>query len=443
MGDAAFLPYSLSLGISAGALITAALIWWATIRPHLFVWFLSLSIVAGQLVRLPLPGQGGGVLLTDAAVMLLLIALTLRLIGKKHLKPELSILLSGILAFLIYALYIAWLRIGNLSAAEFLVAFAYWVRLAAYLTLFPLLLQAASTNTQMYKATKQSFFFAIMALVVFGLIQYVWVPDINNLQGSGWDPHEHRLVSTWLDPNLIGLLFVMAIPALCMKYIQTHQYRHLIYVGLTALALLLTASRSSFLAAAGFLAVLYVAPWVYRRSLVVSARLTLITAQVAVVLALVAVVIIFPNRFAGLINADATVNLRAQALSATIRSIVEPNAIMGVGYNAYQFAAKQAGLVSDFSIHSRAGSDNSILTLWATTGAVGLFLGGLTFTWLMVIILKQSPQQTFFAWALCATILAAFIHSQFVNSALYGHLLISIMLLSTYYLSSPPPQYDH
>ncbi len=430
MGDTAFLAENLPFALFAGLLGAGSLLWWGFLRPQVLVWLLAATLVAGQLIRLPLPGQGGGLLLSDIIAFILVVVLCLRP-RTWSMKPEIVSLVTAISLFIAWAGYRLWLEIGiHLSTDEFLIAGAYLGRLGVYLLLMPLLMHAASHNARIRSAVQSSFLAAVLLISMGGIVQYIFFPNVAAFNLAGWDPHQHRLVATWLDPNLVGLLFVIATPFFGYKFIQTKQYWYAFSTALVLISLVLTASRSSFIAAAGsFLLALGVSALTLRRPLSTHIRVALSATCLTLFISIIVLLFLFPQRFTGLITSDATVNLRAQALTQSVRYIVEPHALTGVGYNAYQFAAQDAGLISDFFIHSRSGADNSLLTLWATTGVIGIFLVGLIATLLWRIILTKQRHYFLPFWVFFTAITAILIHSQFINSALYAHVLISAVFI--------------
>ncbi|MEK7499996.1 MAG: O-antigen ligase family protein [Patescibacteria group bacterium] len=117
---------------------------------------------------------------------------------------------------------------------------------------------------------------------------------------------------------------------------------------------------------------------------------------------------------------DPTVSIRITAYKDVWRRLVEPHVFLGVGYNAYQVAAKDAGLISDYHIHSRGGSDSSILTLLVTTGLIGT---ALFFIPLLLGFIRH--YSLIYVWATVFLL----VHSQFTNSLLYPHLLIPYILI--------------
>lgn len=442
MGDSSLLALVVPWAVPAGLVAVWALCWWGLLFPRALVWLLSITLILGQVIRLPLPGQGGGLLPSDGVAFLLVVTLGAQVV-RKSIRPELAVLGSLMAAFLLFVLGRAFISMGTLLDGQgFLVAFAYWARLAVYALLLPLLMQSARHSAAFATTLRRSFLTAVVVTAVVGLLQLVFIPNLADVGLSGWDPHENRLVSTWLDPNLLGLFFVIALPYLGLMYVQTKHTTYLACIALLILALLGTASRSSFIAAASFLGVCWVFVLAHRKKLSSTAAAAVLFCQIMIVLCATLVVALFPARFSGLITADATVKLRQESLQQVVMRLIEPNSITGVGYNAYQYAAQREGLIGNFSIHSRSGADSSIATLWVTSGAVGLLLCGLilTYTWVCV----TQKQAAGILAASMAMFTAVLVHSQFVNSALYGHLILgSVMLIAMLYTHTYHKLYVH
>ena len=153
-----------------------------------------------------------------------------------------------------------------------------------------------------------------------------------------------------------------------------------------------------------------------------------------VVLVLLTMAVFFP-RFAGLISIDPTVEARISSIQKAL-PIIADNSLLGVGYNAYQFAAHSTGAISNFQNHSRAGADNSLLTIWATTGLIGLALFSVFWVYIirqLLVSLVQNKSLLSFMGLLCVLILV--VHSQFVNSLIYSHLLITLIVILSLSLS--------
>lgn len=418
----------------------------------LALWFLALSIIIGQTIRFPLPGQSGGLLISDIAVVLVLVAAVGQFIFRNsHYSPaprsfsEVGLLTTP---FITWSAFTLVLHTGDYAREELLIAASYWLRTSTYLLLLPALVYLAH-QPRIYQTLRRSCVVSIVILVAMGLVQRIFMPHLSDLpawlvatSGGGWDPHEGRLVSTWLDPNFFGaylgisLLYSLA----CLVSAKTKGSKTFFIVLslVTVVAGILTQSRSSTLALAVTLVIL--SPIILVRlakqatpALVPSTVATTSLATVALLIAAVAL----GDRALGLLTVDATVQQRAEALTATWY-IVADHPLVGVGYNAWQFAARDAGLIKDFSAHSRAGADNSWLTLLVTTGFIGLALFSLPWLVAAHLLLRQwLLKGQVVAVAALASLLFLAIHAQFINSFIYGHLLITIAIVLALALASP------
>lgn len=444
MPFAAFPTISLPLVFTIGAVGLLGTPW--LIRfPRLAVSALLYSLVLGQAIRFPLPGQGGGVLISDIAVVCALLAALVRVFQKRTFSHAST---SGITrafrgeilqscSFLVLAPFLLWSLLGlvihspQLGVAETGIASAYWLRLATHLLLLPALI-ILFQDSGIYMYTRRSFLIVVGLLVFAGFLQLVFIPDLSG--NGGWDPHQGRLFSTWLDPNLFGGFLIMTMPYVA---ITAFRQKTKLLRGITAFllftmlcALVLTQSRSSLIAGAivlGAFSTLIVTYLISKQS---TARvITALALSTMIIIGGVITVFIMRERLYGLLTTDATVTLRAEALKNVWKLAEEPT-VLGVGYNAYQASALREGLIRDGVIHSRSGADNSVLTLWVTTGLPGVVL--FMVPWALTIILlvrRWLVYQHTHALAGAMGIVALSIHAQFVNSFLYAHLLITVAVM--------------
>lgn len=425
-----FTPF-VSLLVTAGTLGA----WWAVAKPRLTLWLLFFSLVVGQVVRIPLPGQGGGLLLSDIAVGLVLVAVAARY---SFLTNRYALLATP---FVIWSLFTIVIHIPDLGLPATLVAGSYWLRLTTHLLLLPALVVLFQDNSTRVFA-RRWFVISVSVLVLLGFVFLAVGLAPRSLGGGGWDPHQGRLVATWLDPNFIGALCAIAFAWIVLEIFDSRgrpkqQLYLLAGAAIVGGALAATQSRSSVIAllAAGSL----LSPAIVFHVLVISRQRVATAVQVTSfalgLLALAAVsAFLLGSRFTHFLTDDPTVAVRAQALQAVWQTFAGKTVWVGEGYNAYQFAAVREGIINSFEVHSRAGADNSLLTLWVTTGLLGVVLfllpwvagalGGWHVAWRQSRALALMPLV-----ALCVLI----IHSQVVNSLLYGHLLI--VLAVTYALA--------
>src|SRR3989344_4443070 len=117
-------PFALpSLAAGFGLLILP----WLVRLPALSLLLLFISLVAGQTARLPLPGQGGGLLLSDIAVSAVLLTAGLHVLRAPRRPKALGIVWIFVPYLLWSALTLA-LNVSSLGPLNTLVAAAYWLR---------------------------------------------------------------------------------------------------------------------------------------------------------------------------------------------------------------------------------------------------------------------------------------------------------------------------
>ncbi len=381
------------------------------------------AVIAGQVGRIPLANQGGGLLISDSILTGTLIygvvALLFGIIPVSRASKVLKEYAYAIVPFFLWVFAVLAYREHMLGVHSFLIALLYALRLLAISLLFPVLAYLVSA-----RMAQRAFVWTYCILISIGYAQLVVFPSlVGNM--NGWDPHIHRMVATWFDPNFFGAFIAMGIlPALYWSR------GNIAVLALSMGALALTGSRSSWIAAS-IACVVVVFAYLLRGSLAPHWKKGVWIGILAGGIACIAMAGIFSDRISHFFVHDPTVALRAGAYTDAWHRLVEPNILFGVGYNAYQFSAKSAGLIQDFSIHSRAGSDNSGITLLVTTGIMGTalfflpFIAGVYWHGKRWLVYKRS-QSLLFLWSLVVIV----VHAQFENSLLYPHLLMTFIIIA-------------
>lgn len=276
-------------------------------------------------------------------------------------------------------------------------------------------------------------------LSVAGFIQLATVPDFTDYEILGWDPHQGRLLSTWFDPNFVGGWLAVACPLMLGVAWDSSRKQRWLWIamlGITVLALLLTLSRSAYLAfivGMGLFALL--------RSR------TLLLAFIGV--GLVATLALSPvrDRVLALVDSAQSVLTETYSLpdaSARLRfgsweegwRLFEAAPLLGQGYNRYGDAALELGTLKDTEIHSANGSDASLLTVLASTGILGFVPFLLTHLLLLRGLWRDRKDST--ALGLFCGVLGLFVHSVFVNSLLFPLLLAPLWIALGSSLHSRP-----
>ncbi len=253
-----------------------------------------------------------------------------------------------------------------------------------------------------------------------GLVQYVWYPYLRNLYYLGWDPHLGRVFSTFLDPNFVGLFFILTLFLGVWLWKKFPRFHPLLVVGegISALALLLTFSRSSYLTLiAGVLVFVGMTrQWKY---------------ALLFLGLFFAIVFLFPKEGEGqrldrIVSSVARVGNWQRSVA-----LFSEAPVLGHGFNTLRALQTARGPVQEEDIISRAagGVDNSILFIGITAGIIGILIYG----WLLLRMLqlglsvgkKDSTLRTVFV----ATLAAVVVHSQLNNSLFYPWIMLWIWIL--------------
>ncbi len=387
---------------------------------YISIFILLASLIAGQLIRIPIFGKI--FLISDIVILGFLIwrFFVSKNVFRKILINYLFIPTALFIGFSILSLSVAAHSIGiakALSAGLYLGRWFLYILTAFAIADFP------NKNK-----TRDTVFWGIilsaLVLAILGFFQLAIFPDFAFMVKYGWDPHQGRLLSTWFDPNFIAGFFAIALAFISAKILYCNKKNKNFWLmmglgGIIYLAAILTYSRS------GYIALLTV--FIVICFLRFSPRFL----AYGIVLAL-ATLLIFPRSYQRMMDAstvDATTQMRIESWDDT-REIIKSHSLFGVGFNTlqWQWSEKKPD-------HAQSGCDSSLLTLWATTGIFGL----LSFLWILWTIAHDKLRilwscadvsDKIFATGAFATILAILVHSTFVNSLLYPHIILPLWIIA-------------
>jgi len=290
----------------------------------------------------------------------------------------------------------------NLFSFTLSSAWLYLGRTSIYFLFFALLLKSRISSS--LTTRKRILLTGLGLLIASCLIQYFLYPSLRNLLYAGYDPHMGRMVGPFLDPNLLGLALVW--------YLIVLLPWSLLYI--TPL-LLFTYSRISMLT--GIISVGY---WY-----TASTKRWMVTLLAGVLM--IGAATLLP-RSEGIGTDIWRVNSllsKPEAFRETI-AVAKRNPLFGIGFNTLP---QQQGSSLPYPDNSRFGIDNTLFTLLATTGMVGI-LG-----YIGTFILLWKTYATIQARALTV---AFFVHSLSVNSFFTPTLFLLYTLLIFYIQSSLP-----
>lgn len=368
---------------------------------------IGLALAGGQLLRISL----GGINITalDLAVLVWAAIWLLDLLTDLR---RYSLPLFGWWAVLFVAIA-AIALVGALrwiGPKEVLISATYLLRWAAYALLMFMGYQLAKSSRALIAL---GLIFGLVAAI--GIGQWLFFPDLSFLERLGWDPHQARLVSTFLDPNFAGGFLVvgltLALPQLLAKTKTDQRWYWAIITILMIVGIYLTFSRSALLAliAAAFIIGILRYRWV----------------ALALLLLLVIGYLLSPKlqeRVKGALTLDQTARYRIASWQEGL-NIIKQEPILGVGFNTLPYTRSRYGYWPEG--HAASGFDSSLLTVGATTGGLGLLaylgilIGALLLAWR-----KWRENASPIALTFLAATGALLVHSLFVNSLLYPSVLV-------------------
>ena len=365
------------------------------------------ALIGGQLLRLSL----GGITVTAldlavlgwAAVWLLDLLIHLR----RYPLPRFGWWAGLFMVLAIVALIGAGRWIG---VREIMISATYLLRWVAYGLLVFMGYHLAKSSRPV---NVLGLIFGLVAII--GISQWLILPDLSWLERLGWDPHQGRLVSTFLDPNFVGGFLVvglaLALPQLLTRGRAAQRWYWGVLTSLMLVGIYLTFSRSALLAliVAAFIIGALRYRWV----------------ALGLMLVLVAAYLASPKlqeRVKGAFTLDQTARYRIASWQEGW-NIIKHEPIIGVGFNTLPYTRPQYGYWP--AGHAASGFDSSLLTVGATTGGLGLLAYlGILVSAVLLAWRKWRAKAAPIALTFLAATGALLVHSLFVNSLLYPSVLV-------------------
>ena len=370
------------------------------------------SAILGQLVRIPIFGQEGWFTASDIFVLILAIVFLFYFFFNRIAIVMPKKLMLPVAIFSLFAASSTVFALNQFSAKEILISSFFLIRFLLYFSVMIITLNVVKRE----KIEKWiNIFFATGTILVFlGFVQLLFVPNLLFLTPFGWDPHQTRIVSSFLDPNFIGIVFVFLASFSFSKYLYRKNLSLLLIFLSSSVAVFLTFSRSSYLAFLCALAVI---------GILKSFKIT----SLAILIFFLSFIFIpqARERVAGAITFDETTRARIESWQKALL-VFKDHFLIGVGFNTYRYSQARYGFFENnqsLGGHSGAGSDSSLLLVAATTGVFGLG----AFMWILISIyttVAKSSKRSFIALGALASFIGLLVHSQFVNSLFFPQIML-------------------
>jgi len=433
---AAILSVSLLVSQSAGFVlaILGLLFVLVFLNIQLALLLVAATLLAGQLLRVFPIGVSGAVLLADLMMVSVATAWWLKqLAGRRQIfKTSLNVPIVFWLGLMVISLIPA---IGSLGGGELLTSLSFVLRWAAYLTIFYILADLFQTNSGLKERYLNGAIIFASALSMLGFIQLLFYPDLLFLERFGWDPHFNRLVSTFLDPNLLGgfLVVVLGLAVAKLWYARDKKSRFWLSLAVAIIlaAIFLTFSRSAWLAlGVGFITF----AWLRARWLIL------------VGLAIGALAFVSPRvqeRVEGAFQIDRSAQLRVESWQAGFE-IMKAKPIIGVGANTLQYTRTQYTTDQTQIGRAASGLDSSLLTAGAMTGTLGLVAYLVLWGQIFLLAWRRFRSSDRFSQMLGLAAFASFTalltHSFFVNSLFYPPVMVLVWFIMAMLVSNKEVQ---
>jgi O-antigen ligase len=381
------------------------------------LFFIVLLLPFGQLAKIPLSSSTVNLYMVDIVVFILVnVWVISHLIHHRqfNLPP-----LSKQIALFIFVCFLSLsFSITRYEWTQIFVGALYLIRWIFYSFLYFI-----AYEEQKKKELLIGLLIAGTVSATFGLVQYFIYPSLRNLVYLGWDPHEFRIFSTFLDSGFAGIIYLLTFILLLSFLLNQSKYRFLFFISgaLIYTSLLLTYSRSTFLA---FFVSLLILSF-YKKSFVLG----------IFSISFLFVSIYFlpkPSLTSESINLERTSTIDARTTNYLQTStIIADHPLFGIGFNTLRYEKMQRGFVLTdkmYANHAGAGSDSSFLFVIVTTGVVGFF--SYLSIWFKAIMLeKNAKNDQPFKHIVVMSIASLFIHSLFLNSLFYIWTMMWMWLL--------------
>lgn len=382
-----------------------------------FVVAILFLLPLGQLTRITLPIHIT-VYLHDIVIF---VAISIYLLGiiRKKLSYVPTQLFIPIGLFMLTALVSLFFASFHVSLSQLFVSSLYALRWGMYASIFFVVLQF---SPQQKKRILHLMVYAGILFALLGLVQYIWYPNLRNLYYAGWDPHLSRIFSTFFDPNFAGIYIVVSILLLLYLFSKKHRIASYIQIFILSITLLLTYSRSSYIA---FLAGLFTLFVIWKKKWLF----------VGISSMFVIMVLFLPRSFGEGVRLTriSTIYSRFENWREAI-TIFTHNPVFGVGFNTYRYVRIEKTDTLAIPSHAAAGVDNSYLFVLATSGLVGFF--SYMVIWLRIGAKAFTSRFTKKRAMVQLSVLVAIgVHALFVNTLFYPFTMIWmwIFLGGTYF----------
>lgn len=305
--------------------------------------------------------------------VLMAIGLFLLIIKHKTAPFKRNITFGSIYLFLTILIISFLFTLLSYDPYENSIGFLYLFRLAFYFFHFMYL----SVHLRQFKKESIHLFkelsFLIFIIALSSWLQYIFYPNLRNLLYQGWDPHLYRVFGSFFEPYLAGGMFGLSLFFVYFRMLtkKNQIYIKLFFMGILFLLLMLTFSRTVYVAIIFSLLVLF-----FRQKKYIFMGVTIGT------FIILAVFIPKPIGVGVQLFRTFSVDTRIQNAIEGVQ-LWYKNPIIGVGYNRIRYEKAELGLVGKYDVsHAASSYHSSFVTVLVAGGVLGL-LGMFAMLWML------------------------------------------------------------
>lgn len=354
----------------------------------------------------------------DLAVLLVVVTFFVNKI-RKHERIQVGSIERASFVFIAICSLSLLLQIPVLKPGELLISSLYLIRWILYFCIYLVVKDSVQVHRQKYIQTS---LISGGIFLVIGILQYVFYNNLGNLRYLEWDDHLYRLFGTFLDPNFTGVFFVFYLLLLLSQIKKSSQKKRIVFFVLailTLFAIIVTYSRTALIMLIVCLAMLIFSS-AYKKILIIFSCVALLF-----VLLLSDLKVEGMNPFR-----TASSHERITSMNNAIQ-IIQKNPVFGVGFNAYRYAQHRYGFRESAKwqvSNADAGTDNSFLFVFATTGVVGLI--AYLHLWFRIISeMWRRGKKEYFSRMVFISCVGFLVSSLFLNSLFYPFLLFWMWMM--------------
>ena len=363
-----------------------------------------ISLLAGQFARIELISALANIYVHEFFLLIFIIYSVARF-GLGPIIKIYSSKISTALLFILFATFL--LPFHEFTLIQNGLASLYLLRAVLYILFGVYFVELLHTKKQLKTLLYNLIYSFSILLLITTAIQYIFYPNFWVLKPLGWDPHTFRASSAYFDIFIAAALYGVFVFFWASK-------RNYILSFLFMIALVLTFSRSSYLAFGLSLLYFFIAQRKWK-------------------VLLISLCLFAPKPSGEGVNLLRTASINSRIADYKLGlQIWQEKPFFGFGYNRIRYAKEQLNLVSaDDRSHSLSSFHSSFLMVLVTTGIVGFGL----FVALIISFYKKYP-------ALRVYIIYILTMSLFDNVLLHVLVVLPLIFIATCLAKSSSDSYS-